>query len=91
MDGQLRQEGVGDIVVGKHVGRMMGALGGRLGAFREGFAPGGDLDGAIARNLLRAENPDPGAVLVLRDGLISLSAALDATPVNELLDGAWRN
>ena len=91
MDGQLRQEGIGDIVVGKHVGRMMGALGGRLGAFREGLAPGGELDGAIARNLLRETNPDPGAVLVLRDGLISLSAALDATPVNELLDGAWRS
>ena len=33
MDGQLRERGIGDIVVGKHVGRMMGALGGRLGAF----------------------------------------------------------
>jgi len=91
MDGQLRQEGIGDIVVGKHVGRMMGALGGRLGAFREGLAPGGDLDGAIARNLLRDPEADPGAVLVLRDGLQSLSAALDATPVHELLDGAWRS
>ena len=29
MDGSLRQEGVGDQVVGKHVGRMMAALGGR--------------------------------------------------------------
>lgn len=91
MDGQLRQEGIGDIVVGKHVGRMMGALGGRLGAFRDGFVPGADLDGAIARNLLRDGTPDPGAVGVLRDGLISLNAALQATPVHELLDGAWRN
>jgi cytochrome b pre-mRNA-processing protein 3 len=91
MDGQLRQEGIGDVVVGKHVGRMMGALGGRLGAFREGLASGGDLDGAIARNLLRDPAADPGAVAVLRDGLLSLSAALDATPVHELLDGAWRN
>ena len=30
MDGQLRQIGVGDMVVGKHVKKIMGALGGRL-------------------------------------------------------------
>ena len=30
MDGQLREIGIGDVVVGKHMGRMMGALGGRL-------------------------------------------------------------
>ena len=35
MDGSLRQDGVGDQVVGKHIGRMMAALGGRLGAYRE--------------------------------------------------------
>src|SRR4051812_738571 len=38
MDGQLRERGIGDIVVGKHIGRMMGALGGRLGALREAFS-----------------------------------------------------
>lgn len=91
MDGQLRQQGIGDIVVGKHVGRMMGALGGRLGAFRDGLTGEGDLDGAIGRNLLRVDTPDPGAVAVLRDGIVSLYAALEATPVDELLDGAWRN
>ncbi|PZU10937.1 ubiquinol-cytochrome C chaperone family protein [Sphingomonas sp.] len=91
MDGQLRQEGIGDIVVGKHVGRMMGALGGRLGAFRDALAPGGDLDGAIARNVLRDPDADRGAVAVLRDGFLSLNAELEATPVNELLEGAWRS
>ncbi|MGN6123642.1 MAG: ubiquinol-cytochrome C chaperone family protein, partial [Sphingomonas oligoaromativorans] len=38
MDGQLRQRGIGDLVVGKHVGRMMSQLGGRLTAYREGLA-----------------------------------------------------
>lgn len=89
MDGQLRQQGVGDIVVGKHIGKLMGMLGGRLGAFREGLQPGGDLDGAITRNLLRGQDPRPGEVAVLRDGLIALSVVLDATPIPELLDGAW--
>src|SRR3546814_12248968 len=30
MDGQLRQIGIGDFVVGENVGKMMGALGGRM-------------------------------------------------------------
>src|SRR5690349_2757781 len=29
MDGQLREFGIGDIVVGKHVGKLVGAMGGR--------------------------------------------------------------
>ena len=32
MDGQLRQSGVGDLVVGKKIGKLMSTLGGRLGA-----------------------------------------------------------
>lgn len=90
MDGQLRQQGIGDIVVGKHMGKLMGALGGRLGAFRDGLVEGGDMDGAIRRNLLRGKEPKPGEVEVLRDGLIALSAALDATPIGELLHGDWQ-
>jgi len=90
MDGQLRQQGIGDIVVGKHIGRMMSALGGRLGAFREAFG-GGGLDDVIVRNLYRGEAPDPAALAVVRDGLLTLDAALTATPVGEMLDGAWRD
>ena len=88
MDSQLRQQGVGDITVGKHIGRMMSVLGGKLAAFRTGFA-GGDLDGAVSRNLLRQEAGPPDQVAVLRDGLLTLRVALDATPARELLDGAW--
>ena len=38
MDGSLRQIGIGDLVVGKHMGKLMGALGGRLTAFRDASA-----------------------------------------------------
>lgn len=41
MDGQLRESGVGDLVVGKHMGKLMAALGGRMGALRTAFATGG--------------------------------------------------
>jgi cytochrome b pre-mRNA-processing protein 3 len=62
MEGQLREQGVGDVSVGKQVGAMMSALGGRMGAYREGLAEGGDLEGALIRNLYRAE-PPPSAAL----------------------------
>ena len=38
MDGQLRESGVGDLVVGKRMGRLMSVLGGRLDAIRAGLA-----------------------------------------------------
>ena len=44
-EAQSRQIGFGDMVVGKQVGRMMGMLGGRLGAYRTGSSE--DVDEAI--------------------------------------------
>jgi cytochrome b pre-mRNA-processing protein 3 len=79
MDGQLRQSGIGDLVVGKHVGRLMGTLGGRLGALREAL-PQGDaaLTDVIERNVTLAEGGDAGRVAhaarVLADGLAATSA-----------------
>ena len=90
MDGQLRQAGIGDIVVGKHIGKMMGQLGGRLGAFRQGLGSS-ELDDVIVRNIYRGVAPDPAAQAVVRDGLVTLDAALTATPIGEMLDGSWRD
>ena len=53
MDGQLRQEGIGDVVVGKHIGRMMSALGGRISAYRDALTGEADLTEALRRNLYR--------------------------------------
>ena len=87
MDGQLREIGIGDIVVGKHIGKMMSMLGGRLGAYRDGYA-GGDLDGAIVRNLYRGHAPAPDALAHVRGELVRLREALAATPVPALVEGA---
>ncbi|HIQ17996.1 MAG TPA: hypothetical protein EYH41_08370 [Novosphingobium capsulatum] len=54
MDGQLRQGGVGDLVVGKHIGKLMGTLGGRLGAYRTALASGQAEQGLIEQELARA-------------------------------------
>ncbi len=86
MDGQLREIGIGDIVVGKHIGRMMSMLGGRLGAYRTGLADG-DLGPALERNLYRGTAPAPAALAHTRDRLVALRAALDAVATQALLEG----
>lgn len=58
MEGQLRQIGIGDLIVGKRVGEMMSALGGRLGAYREALIGDAKLDQALSRNLYRGEPPE---------------------------------
>lgn len=87
MDGQLRQMGIGDIVVGKHIGKMMSALGGRLSAYREAFGPQGDLDAALTRNLYRGEPPSDEALRFAAARLRALDAAIWAVPVKEQLKG----
>ena len=86
MDGQLRQSGVGDLVVGKHVGRMIAALGGRVSAYREGLAPGGDLEEALVRNLWRGEAPAGGADVVAAE-MRALAARLAAIDLDGLMAG----
>lgn len=78
MDGQLREVGIGEMVVGKHVGKMMGALGGRLTAFRAGLTDHAELEGAILRNLYRAETADAAALAHVRQEILATEAALAA-------------
>lgn len=58
MDSQLRETGVGDIVVGKRIGRLVSVLGGRLGAFREALAHDDprQLEAAVARNVTMVDD-----------------------------------
>jgi cytochrome b pre-mRNA-processing protein 3 len=88
MEGQIREAGLGDVVVGKHMGKLMAMLGGRLGAFRDGLAHGGDLDGALLRNLYRGEHPGEAALAHARLALFAWRDRLDATPLPALLAGA---
>lgn len=81
MDGQLRQSGIGDLVVGKHIGKLMGALGGRLDAYRAALVEAGDtaLVEAIARNVTLIEGADPAAIAAeMRVLAATLESASDA-------------
>ena len=87
MDGQLRQIGIGEMVVGKHVGRMMGALGGRVGAYRAALENGADLQDAILRNVFRGEKPDDAALAYVAERLSAYHAALQSCDSRGIIAG----
>ncbi len=84
MDGQMRQIGFGDMVVGKQVGRMVGALGGRLAAYR---APDGsdELAAALVRNLWRGQQPSAEGLAHVMAEVAALRGALAALPIDALV------
>lgn len=86
MDGQLREIGIGDVVVGKHMGRMMGMVGGRLGAYRAGLA-GEGLGAALVRNLYRGHAPADAALAHVEAELRGLRDRLAAMPTAAILAG----
>jgi cytochrome b pre-mRNA-processing protein 3 len=86
MDGQLRESGVGDLVVGKHMGKLMATLGGRLGAYRDalGETDSASLVEAARRNVTLTDGTAPDA---LASRLRALADALAATGAEDLLAG----
>ncbi|MCX7864693.1 MAG: ubiquinol-cytochrome C chaperone family protein [Novosphingobium sp.] len=85
MDGQLRQSGVGDIVVGKHVGKLMQALGGRLGAYRKALSQGGDaLADALSRNVTLTQ---AARITQLATAVEQLARRIAGTSAEDLLAG----
>jgi len=86
MDGQLRESGVGDLMVGKHIGRLMSVLGGRLGALRQGLgdADADALAAAIERNVTLREDADAAK---LAADLRALDRELAQTSSHDMLAG----
>lgn len=89
MDGSVRQLGIGDLMVGKHVGRMMGALGGRLSAFRVEIEDEGDFRAPVLRNVFRDNAPSDAALDYVASRLRKLNDALKKTAVDALLAGRF--
>ncbi|MFZ4688539.1 MAG: ubiquinol-cytochrome C chaperone family protein [Polymorphobacter sp.] len=88
MDGSLRQDGVGDQVVGKHIGRMVAALGGRLGAYRDSRGDDFAFADALRRNLWRGEPINDAAVEWVVAEARRVAARLQATPIAALTAGS---
>lgn len=80
MDGQLREEGHGDVGVGNRVEELVGALGGRLGALRAVLNDEETMEAMLTRNLYRGAEVDPfalGASVTLVAGLSARLQTVD--------------
>jgi cytochrome b pre-mRNA-processing protein 3 len=86
MEGQIREMGLGDVVIGKHVGQMMSALGGQLGAYRVALAGGGDLAAALQRNLYGGD-PDATALAHSEAAVRATVTRLAGRTLDQMLAG----
>ena len=86
MDGSVRQIGIGDLVVGKQVGRMVSALGGRIGAFREAGSAAGFED-SVRLNIFHDAPPSAEALRLVAGRLQAFRQNLDERPTQTILDG----
>ncbi|MDP8912937.1 MAG: ubiquinol-cytochrome C chaperone [Pseudomonadota bacterium] len=89
MDGSIRQIGIGDLMVGKHIGKMMGALGGRLAAFRSQIEAGGDFNAVVAKNIFHGAPPNLDALDYVSRRLRELYGRLQALPLESILKGSF--
>ncbi len=84
MDGQLREQGIGDPTLGKYMGKMVSAMGGRLGAYRDAFAVDrAALETAISRNITLMSGDDSAKAIA--DRLEELRAQLDPLSPSAIL------
>jgi cytochrome b pre-mRNA-processing protein 3 len=88
MDAELRQMGTGDPVMGKKVGGLVGALGGRVGAWRRVVEGTDSWEVVTARSVYRgAKVPIPAREHVERQ-LRLFWSALEARSDEALVEGA---
>jgi cytochrome b pre-mRNA-processing protein 3 len=83
IDESMRESGVGDLGVGKHVRKMMEAFVGRYGAYRAA-ASLGDWQAELARNVFRGQD---GPVDALATKVAQLQARLAALADADILAG----
>lgn len=87
MDASLRELGIGDMVVGKRVGKLMAALGGRLGAYRDARAsddPAAFRE-AVRRNVHGSDEVDDASLDHTTAELARFADELDRTGLDRLM------
>ncbi len=94
MDGQLREFGVNDVVVGKRMGKLMSVLGGRLGAYRSALVEQDQekLTAAVTRNVTFSEDADEAVSAECVAGKLSALSKRLATFEDEQMlkaSGIW--
>jgi cytochrome b pre-mRNA-processing protein 3 len=87
MDSSLRELGTGDMMVGKGIGKLMGALAGRTASFRETLADTPGFEQSVRRNVFRDAPASEDAVRFVAGRLRRRHAALAAVPIERVLSG----
>lgn len=87
MESSLRQMGIGDFVVGKHVVKLMGALGGRLTAFRTPLSNGEGFREAVRHNIFHDTPPSEAAIDHVEGRLRALHFGLENAALETILAG----
>lgn len=87
MDSQLRQDGVGDPVMGKKVGGLVGALGGRVGAWRRAVDGEESWEAVASRSLYRDKVPGDAALAFSVEELKRYWQALQGRSDEALIEG----
>ena len=87
MDGELRQIGIGDPVMSKRVGSMVGSLGGRVGAWRRVIDGEESWDAVMARSLYREQPVTAEASAHAQKELRAFWAAIEARTDEALIEG----
>jgi cytochrome b pre-mRNA-processing protein 3 len=91
MDRALRELGVGDLAVGKHIKRMATAFYGRVAAYERGLAADNPvLAEALERNLFGTVSARAADLAALVAYVRRGAAGLAAQPIDELMRGAVR-
>ncbi len=90
MDGQLRQTGMGDVVVGKHIGNMVAAMGGRLAAYGGAIGDTAALEEALIRNLWRGEPGSDAKPELVAHRMQAIAASLAAQSWDDLVAHGYR-
>ena len=87
MDRSLREMGAGDLGVGRRVKRMASGFYGRIAAYDQALAPGGDLDDALRRNLYGTVDPDSQIVASFAAYTREVAESLAIQPRESLFAG----
>jgi cytochrome b pre-mRNA-processing protein 3 len=89
MDRSLRELGVGDMSIGKHIKKMARAFYGRAEAVERALeGSDADLDTALMANVFRKSEASPGQVRALGDYLRAAAQRLSPLPFDDLRRGA---
>ncbi|URD60155.1 ubiquinol-cytochrome C chaperone [Sphingomonas sp. KRR8] len=87
MDAQHRQLGTGDPVMGKKVGGLVGALGGRVGAWRRAIDGAESWSAVAERSVFRGAAPNADALEFVERRLREFWAALEGSSDERLIAG----